>query len=164
VCGADRSVWEHPLPPRPPFRAVVEASIVPAIVALMGIVALFAIVLLAPVVYSWSIRAPGGATQSTAPRLAHIVGRLPRELNSVVDLTIYLLLISLVARMWRRRMAAYIDRGFRCRKCGHDLHGTPVNQFGEGHCGECGEAFVRARFTTEITENTEKTKSAEDSR
>ena len=79
---------------------------------------------------------------------------MPPALNSAIDLTLYVLLIAVVIRVWRRRFAAYVDRAVRCHACGHDLHGTPTNERGEGHCGECGEAFTRV-LTTETTEKHE---------
>jgi hypothetical protein len=148
TCGAMRSDLDFAAPPRPPLRAIVQVSVAPAVTALISLALLFALVLVVPAIYAWLIQSPGGG-RSAAPRLAQALGRLPRELNSVIDLTVYVLLIALIVRMWRRRMAAYLDRGFRCRSCGHDLHGTPINPQGQGHCGECGEAFVRATVTSD---------------
>ncbi len=141
VCGADRVEAAYALPPRPSFQAVVRVSMLPALVAFAGIATMFAMVLVLPYFYGLTVAKPH--SHSVLPRLAQVVGRLPPELNSVIDLTVYLLLIAVVVRLWRVRMAAHIDRGVRCRKCGHDLHGTPINERGEGHCGECGTLFVR---------------------
>jgi len=141
ACGAVPAAADYALPPRPSLAVVVRISIVPALVAVAAIAALFALVLLVPHTYGWMIGTPVGRT--AAPRLAQLFGRLPRSVASVVDLTTYTLLIAVVVRIWRRRYAAYIDRAVRCTRCGHDLHGTPVDEHGEGHCGECGEPFVR---------------------
>jgi hypothetical protein len=150
TCGSPVSAADYIVPQRPSLRATIAVSVAPIATAILGVGAMFGLVLLVPYLYSWSIATPGAPGRTTAPRLAQMVGRLPRELNSVIDLTVYLLLIALVVRMWRRRMAAHIDRGFRCRRCGHDLHGTPVNEQGEGQCGECGEPFARSRDTQPI--------------
>jgi hypothetical protein len=140
-CGSEYADSDYLLPPRPSLRAVLRISLMPATVAMLGVLALFAVVLLIPSLYGWTIASGGG--RSTMPRLAQILGRMPRETSSAIDLTIYALLIALVARLWRVRMAAHLDRAVRCMRCGHDLRGTPINERGEGHCGECGEAFVR---------------------
>lgn len=141
TCGAMRSQSSFALSPRPPLAAVLRVSAMPALVAFTGITAMFALVLLLPYAYNLTITTPTG--RSLAPRLAQLLGRLPPELNSAIDLTLYMLLIAVVIRLWRGRFAAYVDRAVRCRYCGHDLHGTPVNERGEGHCGECGTAFTR---------------------
>jgi hypothetical protein len=141
ACGEDRFAGAYEMAPRPSLAAVLRISLFPALVAFAGVVALFALVLLLPIVYGWSIATPAGSRY--VPRLAQLVGRVPPELSSAVDLTVYMLLISLVVRLWRRRFAAHVDQSVRCRTCGHDLHGTPTNERGEGHCGECGAAFVR---------------------
>lgn len=145
-CGADRHASSFVLTPRPSFAAVARVSAIPALVAFAGISAMFSLVLLLPYIYSLTITTPTG--RSAAPRFAQLLGRMPPTLNSAIDLTLYVLLIAVVIRLWRGRFAAYVDRAVRCRKCGHDLHGTPTNERGEGVCGECGEAFTRA-ITTE---------------
>jgi hypothetical protein len=161
VCGQERFASAYALAQRPPLSAVLRISLFPALVAFAGVVALFAIVLLLPIVYGWSIATPSGSRY--VPRFAQLVGRVPPELSNAVDLTIYLLLIALVVRLWRRRFAAYVDQSVRCRNCGHDLHGTPTNERGEGHCGECGEKFLRA-FTTQDTQSTQRRDETADAR
>lgn len=143
LCGGERQVAAFAMPARPSIGAIARVSLVPALVAFLGIAGMFAMVLLVPYLYGLAISSPGGSGRHIAPRLAQALGRLPPEVSSIVDLTVYILLLAVVVRLWRRAMASFIDRAVRCQRCGHDLHGTPVNQHGEGHCGECGTTFTR---------------------
>jgi len=72
-----------------------------------------------------------------------VIGGLPRDVSSALDLTLCLVLIAVATAVYRRRLARHIDAGAVCRVCGHDLRGTPATD-GAGQCGECGASFVRA--------------------
>jgi hypothetical protein len=145
VCKADRNGTGVRPPSRVSYAAIARVSLFPAAIALGGLAVLFGMVLVLPHVYGWMLATPSG--RGTMPRLGQVLGRLPPSLTTVIDLTVYMLLIAVVIRAWRKRFAAYVDRAVRCRNCGHDLHGTPINERGKGHCGECGTPFNR--FTPE---------------
>lgn len=71
------------------------------------------------------------------------VRRWPIEMRLVLDTTMIALICAVAARLFRRRMAAIIDRqGERCRSCGHDVHATQTER-GIGRCPECGTPFMR---------------------
>lgn len=61
----------------------------------------------------------------------------------VVDLAMLAAVGAWAARGIRRNLAAACDgQHRRCRRCGHDLAGTPPDAAGSGRCGECGTAFL----------------------
>ena len=75
------------------------------------------------------------------PRLVRIMGT-ERALMRAVDFTGVFLAAAVAMRLYRRKLADHYDQPFRCRKCNHDLRGTPTSE-GLGRCGECGHPFAR---------------------
>jgi hypothetical protein len=161
-CGVElhAAQWTDPTPPAPGMLMSILGR--PALLTLIVILCLFALISVSAHVFEWSIIAR--PTSGFAPRIAQFFGTLPPDLTGAIDLALCLLLLALATRLYRTRLARYYDRSVRCRKCGHDLRGTPTQQ-GVGRCGECGSTFVRirpwpeseeeARQTTEGTESTE---------
>ena len=145
LCGLGSSVYAlsdwgaHEFGALDPFR--VMRMIIPAVTALvLG----FGVIFLLPVVYEMMI-AGGGSGRQWMPRLAHWMGTLPPGLTMTIDLSAYLVLFAAMVRVYRTAMAKFEDRAVRCRRCGHDLRGTPTDEgTGRGACGECGSGFVRS--------------------
>jgi DNA-directed RNA polymerase subunit RPC12/RpoP len=144
-CGSrvNATLWIEPADPR--WSLQLGVSLKPAILASVALAAGFGLVLATPLIYSSVIAR--GSPSHWAPRLAHAVANLPRELTSVIDLAMYLLLLAVVVRIYRTGLAKWHDRAIRCRRCGHDLRGTPTLEGtdGLGRCSECGTPFVRAK-------------------
>jgi hypothetical protein len=122
------------------FRLTIRPTMVAFSVLVLG----FALILLAPWLYSLLLQGSQTSSSSVmAMRLAQAIGRLPDELVRVIDLSLYLLLFAAAMRIYRTRLAKFYDRAVVCARCGHDLRGTPT-EHGIGRCGECGAAFARA--------------------
>ena len=141
ACGATlhRAQWNDPPTPGP--RIVLRAARGPALFA-MGLIGLtFIVVFLAPLAYGRLIEHP--QIGPYVMRFARGIGPSGNGLLVPVDLTWYALLFAFALRLYRSRLAAAFDQGVICRKCGHDLRGTPAPG-GTGRCGECGESFSRA--------------------
>ncbi len=85
-------------------------------------------------------------------RVSSWINTLPESITDVVDLSVYLVMIAIVIRIYRGELAKYYDRSLRCRNCDYDLRGTPVSPAGVGTCGECGTLFLR-----EVDDNKEST-------
>ena len=67
--------------------------------------------------------------------------RLPGGLRMAVDLTTIAVVLAIGLRVFRRSLAARVDRQhLQCLRCGHDLRATPTER-GTGQCGECGTRF-----------------------
>jgi hypothetical protein len=116
----------------------------PAVIGVVVLLAGFGLILATPLIYEQLIAR--GSSMRWVPRIAHMIGALPPELTSAIDLSAYLLLLAVVTRVYRAGLARWHDRAIRCRRCGHDLRGTPTmdGSDGIGRCGECGTLFVRA--------------------
>ena len=112
----------------------------PALLTLLVLAAALVLIPASAQIFEWSIKAD--PTSSAAPRIARFIGSLPSDITAAIDLSLCLLLLAFATRLYRTRLARYYDRSIRCRKCGHDLRGTPIEQ-GVGRCGECGTPFVR---------------------
>lgn len=123
----------------PPPRVMVGLTARPLISGLTMIGMIFGLVLAAPFLYAYVIGAY--PYSSLAPRVARFIGTASPSLALVVDLAVFAVVVALAARMYRHLLATFYE-GTRCRRCGHDLRGTPADQ-GTGRCGECGLAFVR---------------------
>ncbi|MDY7110528.1 MAG: hypothetical protein SYC29_18000 [Planctomycetota bacterium] len=159
VCGVELHAgqWTDPTPPS--FGMLLGILGRPILLTLIVLLFVFALISVSAHLFEWSLIA--APTSSLAPRIAHFVGTLPPELTRAVDLALCLLLLALATRLYRSRLARYYDRSVRCRRCGHDLRGTPT-QKGVGRCGECGTPFVRMsplprseEENGQTTENTE---------
>lgn len=121
----------------------------PALLGFGALVIGFAAIFALPVVYEMVLTqgsTGAGGSARWAPRLAHLIGSLPPELTATIDLSAYLVLFAVVVRVYRTGLARYHDRAVSCRRCGHDLRGTPTieGSGGQGRCGECGAPFVRS--------------------
>ena len=125
----------------------------PLLASALVIIAGFLALLVSSYVYGWAIRS--GPVAGVAPRIARFIGTLPPELTRTVDLTALLLLFAVAARVYRIRLARHYDQAILCRKCGHDLRGTPVDG-SVGRCGECGTPFVRGEPTSPSAAEDEK--------
>jgi hypothetical protein len=162
VCSAEvhYAQWTDPAPPAPGTLLGILSR--PALLTVIVILFIFALISVGAHVFDWSIIAQPAS--GLAPRIARFFGTLSPQLTEAIDLTVCLLLLALATRLYRTRLARYYDRSVRCRRCGHDLRGTPTER-GVGRCGECGTPFVRItplpqseeqnRQTTEGTEDTE---------
>ena len=75
---------------------------------------------------------------SDTARISRYRLRIKRE-----GLFLYLLLFAIAVRLYRGGLARYYDQALKCRKCAHDLRGTPTDGRGRGRCGECGTPFTR---------------------
>jgi hypothetical protein len=119
----------------------------PALFGLAAVVAGFGLIFALPIVYEMLLSqgSSAGAATSWAPRTAHFIGTLPPELTATIDLCAYMVLFAVVVRVYRTGLAKYHDRAISCRRCGHDLRGTPTidGSGGQGKCGECGTPFLR---------------------
>ena len=161
-CGAELHIaqWSDPSPPAAGMliRIIGQPVLLTFIVLAVG----FVLIAASAQIFEWSVQTD--PTSGFAPRIARLISSLPSDLTASVDLALCLLLLAFATRLYRTRLARYYDRSVRCRKCGHDLRGTPTEQ-GVGRCGECGTPFVRmtplpeseeeSRQTTEGTESTE---------
>ena len=90
--------------------------------------------------YDWSI----GSRFFTPviPRLLRVMGT-EQALMRTVDFTAVFIVLAIMTRFFRWRLATHYDQPFQCRSCGHDLRGTPTSE-GLGRCGECGASFTRS--------------------
>lgn len=127
--------WGRVAPPA--RRTVLSIASVPVIAGFLALGGLFALIHLATWVYVEL------ADQTSIARAGTFVARLPPELTGVVDLSVVLILASVLVGTFRRRLARFHDRGEICRRCGHDLRGTPAPD-GVGRCNECGATFDRS--------------------
>ena len=67
--------------------------------------------------------------------------RFPAGLRVALDLATIAVLLSVGGRLFRRSLAALMDRQhLRCLRCRHDLRATPTVD-GVGQCGECSTPF-----------------------
>jgi hypothetical protein len=161
-CGAELHIaqWSDPSPPATGMLIRIIGQ--PALLTLLVLIFGFVLISASAYIFEWSVQTD--PTSGFAPRIARFIGSLPPDLTASVDLALCLLLLAFAARIYRTRLARFYDRSLRCRKCDHDLRGTPTEQ-GVGRCGECGTPFVRMtplpqleeekRQTTENAEDTE---------
>jgi len=139
-CGADLHIaqWDDPSPPAAGMLMRILGQ--PALLTFLVLSVAVVLIPASAQIFEWSIKAD--PTSSAAPRIARFIGSLPPDVTAAIDLSLCLLLLAFATRLYRTRLARYYDRSIRCRKCGHDLRGTPTEQ-GVGRCGECGTPFVR---------------------
>jgi len=83
-----------------------------------------------------------------APHVLQVITWLPPSLVLLIDTAFALVLFALVARLYSGRIARHYDQSTRCRRCRHDLRGTPAPD-GVGRCGECGTTFARLPDATD---------------
>ena len=140
ACGTPISAGQWVEYPRPPMRAMTRLAVKPAVVGVLIITAAFRLIALTAELYDRLMIA--GALPGGMPRLVRIIGQ-ERKLMQAVDLAAVFMTFALVTRLFRRGLARHYDQPFTCRKCGHDLRGTPTSG-GLGRCGECGHDFARA--------------------
>jgi hypothetical protein len=144
-CASFRSPSLWTLPKAPARALAFKLTLRPTIIAMTVLLLGFAAILIAPLFYSMLIEGNQRSSSSIfAMRFARMLGTMPRELTSIVDLSLYLLLFAISMRIYRKRLAKFYDSAVICMRCGHDLRGTPTAA-GIGHCGECGAVFTRAR-------------------
>ncbi len=159
VCGGEihRGQWGNPT--QPAFGSRITLLLWPLVLSglILGVVLL--LITISSPVYAAILN--NNRLTISAPKIAHFIGSLPDDLTLAVDFTFLFLLFAIATRVYRIRLARFHDRSIRCRKCDHDLRGTPTEQ-GMGRCGECGTQFVRldmedeakpaktSRFTTPI--------------
>jgi hypothetical protein len=142
-CGMARSPCDWQLPQAPARSMAFRLTLRPAALALLVLILGFSLILLTPFAYAWLLDGGQGSSGSIfAMRFARSFGRLPRELVSVIDLSLYLLLFAAGMRIYRAQLAKFYDRAVVCARCGHDLRGTPTVGH-TGQCGECGAPFTR---------------------
>ncbi|UCD74242.1 MAG: hypothetical protein JSV91_10675 [Phycisphaerales bacterium] len=140
-CGELVHVSQWSQPATPSLRIMMSFSLWPAMIFIVVLVAGFGLIAASSIVYALLLeRQVGGAH---VLRVAHTIGTLPGSVTQVVDLTAYLVLFAVAVRVYRGALARYYDQALKCRKCGHDLRGTPTDDRGRGRCGECGVPFVR---------------------
>ena len=139
-CGSPLHIAQWSDPDPPPLAGLTRILGQPLLAAAIIALVALAIIALSPVLYSFILRQYPNS--GLAPTVAHFVGTLPRDLGLAIDTTLLLLLFAAAVRMYRARLARFFDSPIRCRRCGHDLRGTPTHQ-GVGRCGECGTTFVR---------------------
>jgi len=120
---------------------MVSFSLWPAVIFVIVLVAGFGLIAASSIVYALLLQGRFGGIYPL--RLAHTIGTLPKGVTTVVDLTAYLILFAIAVRLYRGGLARYYDQAVKCRKCGHDLRGTPTDDRGRGRCGECGTPFLR---------------------
>ena len=140
-CGAMIHVAQWSQPAEPSLTIMVSFSLWPAVIFIIVLVAGFGLIAASSIVYALLLEGQFGGIYPM--RLAHTIGTLPKGITQVVDLSAYLVLLAIAMRMYRGGLARYYDQALRCRKCGHDLRGTPTDDRGRGRCGECGTPFVR---------------------
>lgn len=131
--------WDHPAPPT--LGVMASFSFWPAVAFIVVLAGGFTLIAASSVVYAVLLENRIGGVQPL--RLAHTIGTLPASVTQIVDLTAYLVLVAVAVRIYRGALGRYYDQAVRCRKCGHDLRGTPTDGQGRGRCGECGAPFVR---------------------
>lgn len=135
---------------RPPARSMLQFGKRPALLSVALIALGFGVIYGSTFAYAWLLQAhPNGWL---APRLVHMISTLPPEMINAIDLAGLLIMLALAVRIYRSAAARYFDRADRCRKCGHDLRGTPIVN-GIGRCGECGTPFPRLEDTEERMES-----------
>lgn len=143
-CGSAIDEFAYEQPRFTPLRTALGLSMRPALMALLIISGAFALILVTPHLYAWILNTGPRAASSTAQRIVRFFAALPQEFSATVDLALLLLLLAGTARIYRTAVARFHDRGIACRRCGHDLRGTPVDHKGRGRCGECGVRFLRS--------------------
>jgi hypothetical protein len=140
ICASPISAGQWVEYPRPSMRVLVRLGVLPALVGIAIIAAGFGLIALTVELYDRLMAA--GALPAGAPRLARIIGQ-ERKLMQAVDIAAVFMTFALVTRLFRGRLARHFDQPYTCRKCGHDLRGTPTTG-GMGRCGECGFEFARS--------------------
>ena len=146
ACGSRLHAAQWGDPPPPGSSAQLGLLLWPVAASALVIIAGFLALMTSAYLYSLTIEAD--PTAGAAPRIARFIGQLPPALTRTVDLALLLLLFAIATRVYRARLGRFFDRSIRCRKCGHDLRGTPTER-GMGRCGECGAGFVRMEMGEE---------------
>lgn len=134
ACGevSHRGMWREPM--ELPFRAVLRGAL-PATAATVAILAVGVLTFLLLLVLAHR----GGVGAA----LAAVWRDLDGDLQLGIDLAAIGASLAVGVRLYRMRQAVLYDRQhLRCRACGHDLTGAPLEK-GCGRCPECGLTFAR---------------------
>ncbi|MHC4948126.1 MAG: hypothetical protein ACYTG1_07675 [Planctomycetota bacterium] len=132
--------WRAPAPP--PSRDLLAAAARAGAIGAMALAIVFALILASAPLYEAIVtRSPESA--GSAATAVHLIVTTTRGLGTTVDVALLGILLAVVIRLFRGSLARTWDQAVRCRRCGHDLRGTPADERGVGRCGECGELFGR---------------------
>jgi hypothetical protein len=153
--------WREPAPPG--GGELSRMGVLPVVIGVGVLLCLFGAIAAFAIVSGVSLT--DSPMQRFLPHVVRTIGGSP-TLAHMLDLTGCVLLFAALARLYRARLAHHYDQANRCRKCGHDLRGTPTAG-GRGICGECGTEFFTAvseeknepQRTRESTESAEGEKS-----
>jgi ribosomal protein L37AE/L43A len=140
ACGNPLHVGQWLEAKGPPLNIALRQSMLPAFIGLVIFFGSFAALWASVGLYDWLLGER--FFSSIMPRFVRLMGT-EKALMQVVDFAAVFVVLALVTRMYRRRLASHYDRPFTCHACGHDLRGTPTDE-GLGRCGECGRTFARA--------------------
>jgi ribosomal protein L37AE/L43A len=143
-CGVElfAAQWREPAPPV--GSELSRMGLLPALIGGMLLLGLFGAIL--AIAVASRVTLGGSPVQRFLPFVMRTIGG-SRTLANMFDLTICVVLFAGLARLYRARLSRHYDQANRCKRCGHDLRGTPTAE-GRGVCGECGtEFFVGAGGT-----------------
>jgi hypothetical protein len=130
--------WDDPTPPTAAGHLRLMAW--PCAVVALIVAAILAPPILGAVLVNLSMQAdPVGVLSESITRSVHA---LSPAMVMTIDLAIGLTLMAVATRVYRGRLAVCYDQSVSCRRCHHDLRGTPTPR-GIGQCGECGAPFMR---------------------
>jgi len=139
-CDSDvhLAYWLESASPR--FAVLLRLAIMPAVTGIVILIAAFLLIGAMALAYDELISLGYGSP--ALPRLVRIMGT-EKALMQAVDLAGLFMVFALVTRHYRTKLARFYDQPYCCRRCGHDLRGTPTSA-GAGRCGECGQDFARS--------------------
>jgi len=134
-CGEPRHAVAESLPPLP-ARVIFELLVTGAV--------LMATALVGVIIVLWIAVATWAHSESTR-RVSGLWGELPPGMPFVLDMLWIGLVLAVIGRFLRRRLAQRQDgQAERCLGCRYDLRATPARAW-RGNCPECGTPFVRVR-------------------
>ena len=139
-CGCDvhLAYWLESASPR--LAVFLRLAIIPVVTSIVMLIAGFMLIAATALAYDKLISLGYGSP--ALPRLVRIIGT-EKALMQAVDLAGLFMVFALATRHYRTKLARFYDQPYCCRKCGHDLRGTPTSA-GAGRCGECGQHFARS--------------------
>ncbi len=136
-CGEKVTPQQWSVPTAPSRRAIMSVAGVPIVAAILVVAAFVGLLMVSGWVYALLLQSDPGTA-----RVARVFGVLPPEFTGAIDLSLIMLLFAAFLGTYRRRLARFYDQSVRCRRCNHDLRGTPAPD-GAGQCSECGTSFFR---------------------
>jgi hypothetical protein len=141
-CGGHNAAGQWRPLPAPSLRMMWRGAKRPFIYAFSAIAGVFILVLLLPSIHAYALEHWGSG--SLLNILMRSVGRGAHRFASVVDITLYCVLLAASIRLYRSGLARSYDQAIRCRACGFDLRGSATDEQGRGRCSECGQEFRRS--------------------